>query len=186
MARIVEGEAEAGGTALVGRLGDEGAHLRVPARSRARIGVEEEQPRARRRLRPGRKLPAPPGLRLHHPRTVAAGVVSGAVLRAAVGDHHLGRYPRAPPAARGHARHTVERRAEHAGGLEGRNHDADVSGGTGRTMAARRPTVNPTVSWLGNNMVWNLKGGRAAGPERATARRAEWRVAKRAERAPGA
>ena len=29
-----------------------------------------------------------------------------------------------------------------------------------------------------------IKAGRAAGPERATARRAEWRVGKRAERAP--
>ena len=53
-------------------------------------------------------------------------------------------------------------------------------------MAVRRPTVNPTLSWLGNGEVEELEEDRAAGPERATARRAEWRVAKLAERAPGA
>ena len=55
-------------------------------------------------------------------------------------------------------------------------------------MAAHRPTVNPTRNWLGNGRVWNFMGppGAQSGPERATARRAERRVAKLAERAPGA
>ena len=39
----------------------------------------------------------------------------------------------------------------------------------------------------GNRGEWNTKkAGARSVPERAAARRAEWRVAKRAERAPGA
>ena len=75
---------------------------------------------------PGRKLPAATRLRLDHPRAVAAGFVGSAVARAAVGDQNLDRHPGlVEPGDAG--RQAGEGRAEHLGGVEGRNYDADGS-----------------------------------------------------------
>ena len=123
---VVEGEAEAGGAPLVGGGSDEDVHLLVPAGRRARIGMEEEQPRPLRLRRAGRELPAAPGLHHRHPRPVRAGNVCGAVLRAAVGDHDV-HADSALFEARDAARQSGERRAESVGGVEGRYHDAEQS-----------------------------------------------------------
>ena len=144
---VVEGEAEAGGAALVGGLADEGAHLLVPAGCRARIGVEEEQPRPLGRCRAGRELAAAPGLCRDHPRPVPAGFLGGAVARAAVGDHDL-HADSALFEARDAAAQVGERRAEIGHGVEGRDHDAEESrhgadDGCWPVQRQSRPIHNP-------------------------------------------
>ena len=106
-----------------------------------RVGVEEEQPRARRRLCPGRKLPAATRLRFDHPRAVAAGFVGGAVPRAAVGDQTSTAIPRSSSRATPGARLASVAPSAWAASRVGIT--MLRVGGTGRTMAVSPCSVNP-------------------------------------------